>query len=177
MTNDIYIISTLGPEGTDSERAALHYALTGKIPNPVIQLYSSFEAALDSVRSRVSDFAIVPAAYNNLFSLHLAYRDIPIIDTFILPTKSMVLAKRPNYTGEIRRIAIHPSTRPLLPETCEPVYVESKPLCLKMVADGKIEAAIGSEDVAENMDLEVIRDFGPVPMTWEVFGIEKRRTQ
>lgn len=172
MINNLYRISTLGPKGTDSERAALHYALTQKILDPVIQLYSSFESALDTVRFRNSDFAIVPAAYNGLFSLHLLYRDVPIIDTFILPTKPMVLAKIPGQIGEIRRVAIHPATKPLLPESCEPVYVESKPLCLQMVADGKIQAGIGSEDVAESMGLEIVKNFGPIPMTWEVFGRE-----
>ena len=163
-----YTISTLGPEGTDSQRAAHHYALSSGISDYDILLCESFEDALDRVRDG-SDFGIVPAAYPGLFALHCKYRDLPIIGSFVLYTKSMVLA-RANQNGPIRTVALHPATKHLLSDQYEPVFINSKPLCLRKVVDGDVDAGIGSKDVAEELGLKIVEEFGEIPMTWEVFS-------
>jgi len=184
----LYRISTLGPEGTDSERAAKYFgsrlwrpghyehgpewhrrAFPEMYEDPVrIDLRDTFEEALEEVRQQRSHFAIVPAAYNNLFRLHCEYRDLDIWQTFPLATKEMVLAKRSETNG-IKTVALHPSTDYLAPEGMKKLYIPSKPLCVEAVVNREADAVIGSIDVIEQHELEIMESFGEIPMTWEVF--------
>ncbi|MBI2971075.1 MAG: hypothetical protein HYY37_01500 [Candidatus Aenigmarchaeota archaeon] len=181
----IYRIATLGPGGSDSERAAMYFgdrlwrhegspvrhreAFHGPYSGPVkIVLRDSFEESLQEVREGGADFGVVPAAYNNLFRLHCQYRDLDIWQAFPLPTKEMVLAQRPG-TKAVRKVALHPTTEPLAPPGTELLYIPSKPRCVEAVIHGEADAAIGSRDVAEQHGLEVVENFGSIPMTWEVF--------
>lgn len=166
--NVFIYIATLGPGGTDSERAARYFG-SGLKASYGISLEPSFEAALQNVRTGEASFGIVPAAYNNLFRLHSDFRDLVIAEAFPLPTKEMVLARRPGST-DIKRVALHRSTDALCPANTEKLYIPSKPLCIEAVVRGDADAAIGSRDVVENYGLEIIESFGEIPMSWEVFA-------
>ena len=171
------IISTLGPAGTDSERAAHHYTnrlRTNPWTKHEVVLFSSFEEVLRSVSIEKAHCGIVPAAYNELFQLHVqALNDgLYIRDVFILPTKEMVLAKGKYCNGKIKSIALHPSTESLVPFGIEKVYVRSKPLGIEKVVNGEVDAAIASRDVAEKHNLEIVESYGEIPMTWEVFALD-----
>ena len=170
-------IATLGPAGTDSERAAHHYAERTKIYSLTkheVVLFPSFEEVLKNVSTEKAYFGIVPAAYNELFRLHVqALKDgLYISDVFILPTKELVMAKGKWCNGNIKSIAIHHSTESLAPSGIEKVYVQSKPLGIEKVVNREVDAAIASRDVAEKHNLEIVETFGEIPMTWEVFALD-----
>ncbi|MBI2005550.1 MAG: hypothetical protein HYS80_02185 [Candidatus Aenigmarchaeota archaeon] len=166
--NDFINISTLGPNGTDSERAAKYFAQIRRLPPYDLKLSSSFEKALQDVREGGAHFGIVPAAYNDLLGLHYRFRDLLIDELFLLPTKEMVLARRSG-TEVIRCVALHPSTDSFAPEGVEKLYIPSKPLCIEAVIRGDADACIGSRDVADKYGLEVVESYGEIPMSWEVF--------
>ena len=171
MVNAFIYIATLGPSGTDSERAAIYYG--NKLGKPYqLDLRRSFDNALQMVRSQEASFGIVPAAYkavdDDLFRLHVRNRDLVIVEAFPLATKEMCLGKKPG-TEEIRRVALHPTTDSLCPPGVEKLYIHSKPLCVEAVVKGEADAAIGSVDVMRQYGLEIAEGFGEIPMTWEVF--------
>lgn len=140
-----------------------------------IDLHGSFEDALIAVREGRAEFGVVAAAYNHLFRLHCQFRDLDMSYTFPLATKEIVLAKK-STTDDIRTVALHPTTECLLqytshvPKDVKTDPIPNKPLCIQEAADGKVDAAIGSKDVAEQHGLVIVESFGEIPMSWEVFG-------
>ena len=167
-------MATLGPSGTDSENAAEEF-LKNKSINGEIKLFDTFFESLNSVVEGKNDFAIVPSAFPQFADCVFDFPELMIIDSFVLPLKDLVIAKRKD-KEKIRTIAIHPATKDLVKaigNEVEIIEVTSKPLAAKMAALGKVDACIASLDVVRNLGLKVVHKFECVNMSWAVFGSRK----
>lgn len=171
MIVPIKVIATLGPEGTCSEKAANHYLIQIEKPGR-IRLYSSFEQAVEAVGKREADFAIVPSAYNGLNGLVFSnLGNVKIVDTFVIDTPNLVIAK--NRAINVNRVATHPAPSSLVdrlfPEA-EKILTRSNSISAIEVVEGRADACLTTIVAAKEYQLNIMKDFGPVPMGWNVFA-------
>jgi prephenate dehydratase len=171
------MVSTLGPEGTDSENEARkHFSK--------IRLFPTFVDAVDYAEKN-DEYALVPAGY-------LDYQNGELADTWVAlhfrligrmrvvalwesPTKAMCLAinrERAANRESIRTIALHPATAVFAKQACagaDVTYVNAKPLAVNAAASGRVDACIGSVDVIAKSALEPVEFFYPT-MVWFLYG-------
>lgn len=109
------IIKTLGPESTDSYRAALQWIERNHILSPQIVCYSSMEEIFNDLRH--GDFVVMPVGYSNRNNIvmsswvdfHYYYSDVlSIADIFPLETMDMIIVENPHYTQN--KAIVHSST-------------------------------------------------------------------
>src|SRR4051794_23421539 len=88
-------IVTLGPEGTCHERAAQEYMKFQGVDDYGIEFISDFLDGLERVRGRDDAFLIQCSAHPKVHEVTERYwKDVFVVDTFIYPTKHLVLLSR-----------------------------------------------------------------------------------
>ncbi|MCR4441819.1 MAG: prephenate dehydratase domain-containing protein [Peptococcaceae bacterium] len=166
------VISTLGPRGTCSEYTAQYYmdknGLTGEI-----RLYSTFEEAIDVLKRGESDLALVPSAYQNFAKLLFENFDsIKIVNTFVYETPRLVIGSKKPVVTDIKKIATHPApsswVKRYYPDA-EIIFAESNSRAALMVAEGEVDVCMTNYICVEEYGLNVIKDCGPIMMSWNVF--------
>lgn len=108
-------LHTLGPVGTDSERAAQHYMSTQKLI-----LHQSFEEILTHLDDYRGDQVLMPVAFRSNISPELNWADInylewaklDIVTTFVLPLMPLILIENETYQRNIA--VIHAATEGLM---------------------------------------------------------------
>lgn len=166
------VISTLGPVGTCSEYTAQYY-LDIKGLKGDIELYSTFEEAIEKLKKSESDIAIVPSAYQNFAKLLFDNRNsIKITYTFIYNTPKMVIASKILDPPVIRKIATHPAPSSMIKQfnaEAEVIFAESNSKAALMAAGGEVDACMTNFICVQEYGLNVLKDFGSVSMSWNVF--------
>ncbi|MFW8634774.1 prephenate dehydratase [Cribrihabitans pelagius] len=161
-------IHTLGPSGTNCEKAALAWA-GRKCPNAGICLHRSMEQAASAVAGRPRSVLLSVVAYPQLHSIiyeHLG--NLRLIDVFIMNTDNMVLASS---TGEMPALcATHPAPEKLLPPAMQRIYAASNVLAAADCAEGRADGCITTLCAAKRYGLAILRSFGPVPMGFTIHG-------
>jgi len=169
---------TLGPEGTCHERATRAYMAFQGIDDYEIGLTTDLFAGLDAVRETPGTFLVQCSAHPKVHEITEKYwTEVFVIDTFIYPTKHLVLLSR-REVEKPRSLGIVPATKGYvdLSQWEEIVDVASKPL----VGEGLLRAEYDSglthmEHVEEHADeLRLDLDIGEIDTTWVVYGREKR---
>jgi prephenate dehydratase len=166
---DIRYVHTLGPHGTNLEAAA-HEWLHRRGIDGKVELHSSLETALEAVpadgKHALAACAVYPElhtlTFRNLHRLHM-------VDSFIMPTHNMVLASRGG--DDPRTISTHPAPSGLVPEDAESRFVLSNAQAAIDCAAGITEGCITTSVAAERHGLQVLRDFGPVPMVFTIHQV------
>lgn len=163
---------TLGPAGTDAEAEALRLGAD-------VELVESFPTAMRTARDH-HEFALVAAGYLDPWSeegswvdLHFRYRlQMELLSVWQAPTKPICVAARPGQDDgtmdDFRSVAIHPSTRSLLPDrlrNLEVVEVRAKPHAVDLVCRHQVDVCLGSLDVA---NAAVARERGLVVVSNEL---------
>lgn len=164
------IVATLGPEGTCSENAAQYY-INNNHYRGNIELYSTFEEAIETLKAGISDFVIVPSAYRKLADIIFDGRNIiEIADVFILITPGFV-AVIMNELTKIKKVAAHSSPANLASE-CFPyaqlIISNSNSHSANMLVSGEVDACITTKKCIELSSVKIIRDFGEISMSWNV---------
>ncbi|MFW8595108.1 prephenate dehydratase [Cribrihabitans neustonicus] len=161
-------IHTLGPSGTNCEKAALAWA-GRKCPNAAVSLHRSMEQAASAVAGAPGSVLLSVVAYPQLHSIiyeHLG--NLRLIDVFIMNTDNMVLASS---TGEMPVLcATHPAPEKLLPPSMQRIYAASNVLAAAECAEGRADGCITTLRAAERYGLTILRSFGPVPMGFTIHG-------
>ncbi|MDR6352663.1 hypothetical protein [Pantoea sp. SORGH_AS_0659] len=109
------IIHTLGPEGTNCEKAGYLWLESKKVYGDV-KLYSTLEDALIEVRKNTHDLLLGCAVYPDLHKIVFENLDfLEIQDSFVMPTWNMVLAKNHRSSSNMEKIIIacHPARHPI----------------------------------------------------------------
>src|SRR3990172_7863091 len=90
-----YKIGVLGPHGTCTEQAGLHYLAEQFGQSDGAIFYDTFEHAIrDTVRGAM-DFAVVPAAYPNLNDIYFSnLGEIKVPHIFVMETPGFALAAK-----------------------------------------------------------------------------------
>lgn len=109
--------------------------------------------------------AAYPALHSVIFDNH---RWLEIIDTFLMPTYSMVLAAPGTEAGAL--CGAHPAPVSLIPEGTQWVRSSSNSQAAIDGRNGLADSFITTSAAAERNDLHVIHDFGPVNMAFTVHG-------
>jgi prephenate dehydratase len=164
---DITHIHTLGPEGTNLEAAAQWWRQGRGYTSAEIVLHETLERGVEKLAKDGSAVLVACIVYPELHTLVFSNRErLEIVDCFVYPTHSMVLASR---NGEMPSlVASHPAPRKLVPERAECRLVNSNAQAAIDCARGTVEGCITTITAARLHGLRVVRDFGPVPMGFSV---------
>jgi len=169
---------TLGPEGTCHERAVGRYAAFQGIEDYEIELITDFFAGLEMLRGRDDTFLVQCSAHPRVHEVTEKYwTEIFVVDTFIYPTKHLVLLSR-REVERPRSLGIVPATKGYvdLSRWEEVVDVVSKPVVAAGLLRGDYDSGLTHmEHVEEHADeLRLDLDIGEIDTTWVVYGTAKR---
>jgi hypothetical protein len=175
--NPIKVI-TLGPGGTCHERAVKQYLAFQGVDEYEIELTTDFFAGLDTVREQPNTFLVQCSAHPKVHEITEKYwTEVFVIDTFIYPTKHLVLLSRKDIERP-RSIGIVPATKGYvdLSQWDEIIDVASKPIVAEGLLRGDYDSGLTHmEHVDEHADeLRLDLDIGEIDTTWVVYGRQKR---
>lgn len=164
-------ISTLGPEGTDSEYASHHYSSIKKL-NSKVKLFPSYKEAADSLVKGESDYFLMASAAADFseFVFKLPYRGkIEISDAFVFPTADIVLIKRKG-VQKVKTVLCYAGNAGLVAkEKYKIVDCKSKSLAPTECLQGKADAALTSIRLFDKDKFHLVENFGSFKMSWNVF--------
>jgi hypothetical protein len=171
-------IVTLGPEGTCHERAVQNYMRFQGVEDYEIELITDFFVGLEMVRERPGSFLVQCSAHPKVHEITEKYwTEIFVVDTFIYPTKHLVLLSRRD-VEKPRSLGIVPATKGYvdLSQWEEIIDVASKPIVAEELLEGRYDSGLTHmEHVEEHADeLRLDLDIGEIDTTWVVYGHEKR---
>lgn len=169
---------TLGPEGTCHERAALRYMEFQGIDSYELSFIADFLDGLERIRGREDAFLIQCSAHPKVHEVTERYwREVFVVDTFIYPTKHLVLLSR-REVERPRSIGIVPATKGYvdLSPWEEVIDVVSKPVVGEGLLRGDYDSGLTHmehfEEHADELRLDL--DIGEIDTTWVVYGTKKR---
>jgi hypothetical protein len=171
-------IVTLGPAGTCHERAVRAYAEFQGIDDCEVSFIADFLDGLERIRGREDAFLVQCSAHPLVHKVTERYwREIFVVDTFIYPTKHLVLLARRDVERP-RSLGIVPATKGYvdLSEWEQVIDVVSKPVVGEGLLRGAYDAGLTHiEHLEEHGDeLRLKLDIGEVDTTWVVYGTRKR---
>lgn len=171
-------VVTLGPGGTCHERAVTEYLRFQGIEDYEIELTTDFFWGLNQVRERPDTFLVQCSAHPKVHEVTEKYwTEVFVIDTFIYPTKHLVLLSRRDVERP-RSIGIVPATKGYvdLSQWEEVIDVASKPIVGEGLLRGDYDSGLTHmEHVEEHADeLRLDLDIGEIDTTWVVYGRQKR---
>jgi hypothetical protein len=171
-------VITLGPQGTCHERAVKRYMEFQGVEDYGIVLITDFFVGLDLLRETPNAFLVQCSAHPKVHEITEKYwTEIFVVDTFIYPTKHLVLLSR-REVEKPRSLGIVPATKGYVDlsqwETI--VDVASKPIVAEGLLRGEYDSGLTHmEHVEEHADeLRLDLDIGEIDTTWVVYGHEKR---
>ncbi|GGE59525.1 hypothetical protein [Priestia taiwanensis] len=168
----ITIIHTLGPKGTNCEKAGRLWLECQGVQGEVF-LHGTLEEALIHVKKTEGSALLGCAVYPDLH--HIVFKnltDLELIDSFIMPTYNMVLASRePIELNHDTSIASHPAPVNLAHAISDNIsLVNSNSQAAVDCLEGKVDACVTTIKAANEKGLIVIKDFGEVPMCFTIHG-------
>jgi len=171
-------VITLGPEGTCHERAVRRYLEFQGVDDYGIVLITDFFDGLEILRETPGAFLVQCSAHPKVHEITEKYwTEIFVVDTFIYPTKHLVLLTRKE-VEKPRSLGIVPATKGYvdLSQWEEIVDVPSKPIVAEELLAGRYDSGLTHmEHVEEHADeLRLDLDIGEIDTTWVVYGHEKR---
>lgn len=171
-------VITLGPEGTCHERAVKRYLEFQGVEDYGMVLITDFFKGLEILRETPNGFLVQCSAHPKVHEITEKYwTEIFVVDTFIYPTKHLVLLSR-REVEKPRSLGIVPATKGYvdLSQWEEVIDVPSKPIVAEELLEGRYDSGLTHmehvEDHADELRLDL--DIGEIDTTWVVYGREKR---
>jgi hypothetical protein len=158
-------VGTLGPAGTNSELACKEYILEKGLEGEV-NLYSTPELSIQALINHEIDVCILCVVYPKLNEI--VFRNLEAIhlsDIYLLPTYAMVVAGDVNATT----YCSHPAPIDLIENGKHIEIVNSNAEAARLCKSGYFGACVTTKKAAEMYGLNIIKDYGEVPMGWAVF--------
>ena len=169
---------TLGPEGTCHQRAVREYARFQGLAEIEFELITDFFAGLEAIRGRDDAFLVQCSAHPKVHEItEKHWTEIFVVDTFIYPTKHLVLLSRRDVERP-RSLGIVPATKGYVDLSGweEIVDVASKPIVAAGLLRGDYDSGLTHrehfEEHADELRLDL--DIGEIDTTWVVYGTRKR---
>lgn len=171
-------VVTLGPEGTCHERAVQRYLEFQGVEDYEIVLITDFFDGLEILRETPGAFLVQCSAHPKVHEItEKHWTEIFVVDTFIFPTKHLVLLSRRDVERP-RSLGIVPATKGYvdLSQWEEIIDVPSKPIVAEELLAGRYDSGLTHmEHVEEHAaELRLDLDIGEIDTTWVVYGHEKR---
>lgn len=168
LRTGITSIHTLGPAGTNCERAAQKW-FTNEGRRGEIHLHSTLETAAQLMRGERGAALLGCVVYPDLHTLVFSNLDwLVLVDCFVMPTHNMILATREG-TEVITSVASHPAPVRLIPPSIRERQLVNSNVqaaidCSRGLSDGCITTIVAAEEYG----LKIIQDFGPVLMGFTI---------
>ncbi|MET9346253.1 bacilysin biosynthesis protein BacA [Streptomyces termitum] len=164
--SDITTIHTLGPTGTNLEKAAHHW-FAGRGLAGTVLLHPEVEDGLDAMAFDGTEAILACAVYPRLHDLVFSnLHRLEMADSFLLDTHDMVLAGRPGATGEVATIVTHPAPSCLVTGRGDITLTSSNSRAAALCAAGEFDACVTTGPAAAAEGLHLLENFGPVPMVF-----------
>ncbi|GGQ69905.1 type 2 periplasmic-binding domain-containing protein [Couchioplanes azureus] len=164
-TSQVTTIHTLGPTGTNLEKAAHRWFAERRRAGRVV-LHAEVEDGLDVMRFDGTEAILACAVYPRLHDLVFEnLHRLAMADSFILDTYDMVLATRPGQ-GPIKTVITHPAPSCLVAGRGEIAYASSNSVAAAECAAGRYDACVTTDRAALTEGLHTVENFGPVPMVF-----------
>jgi hypothetical protein len=172
------LLVTLGPEGTCHERACRQYMEFQGIEDFEIEFISDFLDGLERIRGRQNSFLVQCSAHPKVHEVtERHWREVFVVDTFIYPTKHLVLLSRRD-VAQPRSIGIVPATKGYIDLSPweEVIDVVSKPVVGDELLAGRYDSGLTHmEHFHEHEgELRLDLDIGEIDTTWLVYGTQRR---
>ncbi|HEX3040909.1 MAG TPA: hypothetical protein VHP56_02315 [Solirubrobacterales bacterium] len=169
---------TLGPAGTCHERAVRRYMAFQGIDEFEIEFIDDFLDGLERIRGDRHAFLVQCSAHPKVHEVtERHWREVFVVDTFIYPTKHLVLLSRRDVERP-RSLGIVPATKGYIDLSPweEVIDVVSKPVVGEELLAGRYDAGLTHmEHFEEHSDeLRLDLDIGEIDTTWVVYGTTKR---
>ena len=166
----IEVIHTLGPTGTNCEKAAKEwYKRQGRAGT--VKLYQTLEQALEEMPRTPANALLGCIVYPELHTLVFSnLNTLTLSDCFIMPTFNMVLAAR--HQGPICSVATHPAPQLLASDEYEKTIVTSNSEAAIQCSAGAVDACITTLPSATHYNLHIKEDFGEVPMGFSIHTVK-----
>ncbi len=169
---------TLGPSGTCHERAVTRYMDFQGIEDYEIEFIEDFLDGLERIRGQENAFLIQCSAHPLVHKVTERYwKEIFVVDTFIFPTKHLVLLSR-REVDHPRSLGIVPATKGYidLSQWDEIIDVVSKPVVGEELLAGRYDSGLTHMEHFEKHEdeLRLDLDIGEIDTTWVVYGTKKR---
>lgn len=168
-------IVTLGPSGTSSECAAVHYRKLRGCPDMAIDLRASYEEATAEVLADSSAVVLIANAY---FKINVPYMnsDLAIDTVFQLDTPRYGLVSLGQHQVGRHAVASHAAPVPLIAELSpegfecsEVVLMPSTSEAAESVLSGRCPVGLTTEVAARERGLNFFSRARPIRMVWTVF--------
>jgi hypothetical protein len=171
-------VVTLGPAGTCHERAVERYLDFQGVEDFEIEFIADFMDGLERIRGEENAFLVQCSAHPRVHEVTERYwRDVFVVDTFIYPTKHLVVLTRREIEHP-RSLGIVPATKGYvdLSQWDEIIDVVSKPVVGEELLQGRYDSGLTHmEHFVEHEDeLRLDLDIGEIDTTWVVYGTRKR---
>ncbi|MEP3295861.1 MAG: prephenate dehydratase [Pseudoruegeria sp.] len=160
-------IRTLGPTGTNCEAAARHWSTQHGLDTDV-ELHDTLETAMELTLTEEGTALLGCVVYPDLHQLvfpHLS--QMKLADVFLFDTFNMVLATRQG-NQDFQMVATHPAPQSLVNSDYPIKLVSSNSEAAKICASGQADACITTLPAAKAQGLEIVRNFGTVPMGFTI---------
>ena len=169
---------TLGPAGTCHERAVRRYMAFQGIEDFEIEFIADFLDGLERIRGDHRAFLIQCSAHPKVHEVtERHWREVFVVDTFIYPTKHLVLLSRRDVEHP-RSLGIVPATKGYIDLSPweEVIDVVSKPVVGEELLAGRYDAGLTHMEHFEGQEdkLRLDLDIGEIDTTWLVYGSQKR---
>jgi hypothetical protein len=169
----VAVIGTLGPAGTNSEKAAREY-LTRTATDGELLLFDTFEEVVERLLDGTLHKAVVCTAYLKFSALY--FERVPrlrMTEAFVTTLHPMVVAAKP---GSVRSgrpsFALQPAILPLVRRHLAEGQVRpaaSNASAAHDVAKGKADACLTTEVAAQACGLEIVSRMLPLQIPFVVF--------
>ncbi len=178
----IGVIGTLGPEGTDSQKATEYYLQHILKTKGAVKLFDTLEEGIGALVKNQTNYYIAPSICQKLDSLFFRFIDkIEICDSFVADTHDFVLARNPRVKHEYASIASPASNialiehEPSIPRDITPVFANNKSQSARICGTGRTDLAITNLRSAKIHNLEIIKNYGKIKMSWTVFQTKGKK--
>ena len=169
LQRQISQLHTLGPTGTNCERAAHEWLGWGDGEAEVV-LHPTLEVGVEAVAEDRDAALLACVVYPALHELVFQNLDwLKLAECFVVDTYNMLLARRPGEAGN-GSIASHPAPVALVGADAQDRVrlVSSNSQAAATCAAGETDACVTTAPAARRFGLEVVRDYGPVPMGFTI---------
>lgn len=162
----IKVIHTLGPAGTNCERAALEWFGRRNVKGEVV-LYDTLESAVENIATDSTHALLGCVVYPMLHTLVFSnLKKMVLADCFVMPTFNMLLASRNGLMPKV--VSSHPAPEELVPSECEVRHVNSNVQAAIACANGETDGCITTLPAATMYKLKSVVDYGPVHMGFTI---------
>ncbi|HEY5442323.1 MAG TPA: hypothetical protein VIJ68_02195 [Candidatus Saccharimonadales bacterium] len=166
---------TLGPKGTDHERATnLYIDFQGLGEVAKLDLINDFMEGVERVRAEPNSFLVQCSAHPKVHSVTERYpQEVVVVDDFIQATRDLSLLVRKD-VAEPKSLGLVPATQgyPDLTQWKTIIDVQSKPVVSDRLLAGEFDAGLTFTELATDHPdlLRVAKNYGKVVTTWIVYG-------